>query len=456
MGVNRRSFLAGGTLFAAGALADLATPASPRPALPPKPRKPPLKGEETFTPPPVVKGITRVVAEPVLQCPAPDSMGIAWAVNGLANGAVEFADNPQLQNASTVRCGGFGMTAFDDQAIQVRLTGLRPGTRYWYRTITTPIAVYKNAYSIQLGEPETGAVHSFTTPDASVPARFCVINDTHAVWKQFEPITRKLLEIKPALTVWNGDATNTTEEKKTAVEIFLNPPVSRKDYAADIPILFLNGNHDFRGKWIRHLDEVMMPRLPSERAARDWDLKRNFAFRLGDVAMIGLDTGEDKPDWHPKWMGLANFAPYREAQAVWLRDVLARPDIDSAPYIVAFCHIPLFDANPDANPGDRFENWADWRKDCADLWGPLFAKHGVQLVVAAHKHRYRFDPATADRPWAQIVGGGPGRTAQHFPTVIEGAVEGGQLKLTVHNVLTGEVVGTHAFKPRKTGFLGLF
>ena len=441
MELNRRSFLAGGTLFAAGALARSAAAAR-------------AKGEETYTPPPVVKGVRRVKAEPVLQCPAPDSMGVAWAVDGLANGAVEFSDNPQLQNAKTVRCGGFGMTSFDDQALQVRLVGLKPGTRYWYRTITTPIAVYKSAYTIQLGEPEVGNVHSFVTPSESVPARFCVMNDTHENWKQFGPVVEDILAFGPALTVWNGDATNTTEEKARAVETFLAPPIARKDYASDIPLVFINGNHDFRGKWIRHLDEVMMARLPSERSSRDWDLKRNFAFRLGDVAMIGLDTGEDKPDWHPKWMGLANFSPYRAAQAVWLKDALARPEIANAPYIVVFCHIPLFDSDPDANPGDRFENWADWHKECADLWGPLFVEAGVQVVVAAHKHHYRYDPATASRPWAQVVGGGTGKNPWNFPTVIKGETTGGELKLTVKNILTGQIVGTHAFKPRK-GFLGI-
>ncbi len=445
MELNRRSFLAGGTLFAAGAVAPQRAEAAR------------ARGEETYTPPPVVKGLRRVKAEPVLQCPAPDSMGVAWAVDGLANGVVEFADNPQLANATTVRCGGFGVTAFDDMALQVRLVGLKPNTRYWYRTITTPIAVYKNAYSIQLGEQEVGNVHSFTTMGEKAPAHFCVMNDTHERWKQFGPIVEKILAVNPAVTVWNGDATNTTEDKAHAVEAFLDPPVARKDYAADIPLLFTNGNHDFRGKWIRHLDEVMMARLPDERSSRDWDLKRNFAFRLGDVAMIGLDTGEDKPDWHPKWMGLANFAPYRKAQTVWLEEALARPDIDSAPYIVAFCHIPLFDGDPEANPGDRFENWADWQKDCADQWGPLFAKHGVQVVVAGHKHCYRFDPPAADRPWAQIVGGGPGRNGKvNYPTVIEGVAADGELKLTVHNILTGEVAGSHSFKPRKTGAARLF
>ena len=63
----------------------------------------------------------------------------------------------------------------------------------------------------------------------------------------------------------------------------------------------------------------------------------------------------------------------------------------------------------------------------------------------------RFDPATAERPWAQIVGGGPEMTLSapdRFPTVVEGKVAGGELKITVHNIKTGSVQAEHAFKPR--------
>ena len=434
MDVNRRSFLAGGMFFAAGTFSPAAR----------------ARGEETYTPPPVVKGLPlRVIAEPVLQCPAPHSMGVVWAVNGLANGAVEYADNPELKNAITVRCGGFGMTGFGDLALQVRLEGLKSGTRYWYRTLTTQIAVYKTAYTIQLGETEKGRIYSFRTPGETAPARFCVMNDTHARWDQFEKIARRIRDYAPGVTIWNGDATNSTETREALSSIFLAPKILHRNYAAEAPLAFVPGNHDYRGLIMHHLDEVLMPRLPSERASRDWQLTRNFAFRLGDVALIGLDTGEDKPDWHPRWMGMANFDPYRKAQAVWLKDVLARPDIASAPYVVACCHIPLFDADPLANPGDRLENWADWQKACADLWGPLFAAHGVQVVVAAHKHQYRYDAPTPTRPWAQIVGGGPGARALNFPTLIEGEVAGGVLKLSVRNMLSENIVAEHVFKPRR-------
>ena len=211
-----------------------------------------------------------------------------------------------------------------------------------------------------------------------------------------------------------------------------------------------------------------MTRLPTERASRDWALTRNFAVRIGDIALLGLDTGEDKPDRHPQFHGLVASEAYRVAQTAWLADALDRPDIKSAPFAVAFLHIPIFDADSTSHPGDVTDNgggkyrsdFAYWQKQCHDLWAPLLEKHGVQLVIAAHQHRYRYDAPTADRPWAQIVGGGPelgvagyGKNRRpddgKFPTVIEGKVEGGKLVVTVHDVFKERVAGTFEYAPRK-------
>src|SRR5690606_23030673 len=108
------------------------------------------------------------------------------------------------------------------------------------------------------------------------------------------------------------------------------------DFAATRPLLFTSGNHDVRGAAARSLASALV----------DWPdqgtLGRSFAVRQGPLAIIGLDTGEDKPDRHPVFAGLASFEPYRKAQGVWLEQTLARPDIANAPYIVVFCHIPLW------------------------------------------------------------------------------------------------------------------
>ena len=193
---------------------------------------------------------------------------------------------------------------------------------------------------------------------------------------------------------------------------------------------------------------------------RDRALGRNFAVRQGDIAMIGLDTGEDKPDNHPANGGNAHFEEYRTMQTAWLRDQFKRPEIASAPFVVAFCHIPLFDARPDANPGTILENWADYQKQCADEWGPVLSENSVQLLVCGHKHKLRYDAATPSRTWAQIVGGGPelgyvgwGANKRpdptRFPSVIEGKVESGKLIVKAHDVLHGTVAARYEFVARK-------
>ena len=246
------------------------------------------------------RGLPFKAGNPCLQAPGETTMGVSWAVSGLSKGVVEYADNPDMRDAKTVKSGGFGLVPIDVNALQVRLTGLKPATKYWYRTVTTPFTDYSNIYDAKLGEPVVSGVHSFTTLGWSAKAHFCAINDTHANWKPFQMAVRKVKELAPSAVVWNGDATNTTQDKRTAVEIFLNPPVEDRDWSADIPVFFESGNHDFRGSWISKKEEVVLPRDPSERRGDQWDLKWNFAQRLGEMALVGLDTGEDKPDAHPK------------------------------------------------------------------------------------------------------------------------------------------------------------
>jgi hypothetical protein len=313
-----------------------------------------------------------------------------------------------------------------------------------------------------LGTEEDPRVYSFVTAGKGLKdSSFCVINDTHKRWESFGPIQDKLAVLAPSCVVWNGDASNSEEKLENQVLIFLDQPIQRKDYAAETPYLFCPGNHDSRGRANRHLERVWMYRQPEERDVRDWDLGRNFAVRTGDIALIGLDTGEDKLDTNPKFAGLFNMKAYREAQTQWLRDALQRPEIAQAPFMVAFCHIPLYDTNPKHNPGDvapadydpKYNtDYAMWQRTCAQLWTPLLEKAHCQLIITAHQHQYRYDEPTASRPWAQIVGGGPNTDItkkREYPTVIEGEVKDNQLHITVHNVLSGEVVQTFAFSKRK-------
>ncbi len=409
-----------------------------------------------------------IVSPPVLQNAAETSIGVGFAVSAMANGYVKISSSPDMKDARLVKCGGYRVTGMDDKFILVRLTGLDPATTYYY-TIGADRIDYQHGYSMKIvGSEEDPRVYSFRTLGAAALSSFCVVNDTHCRPEAFGPAVDKIAELAPSCVVWDGDACNSHETFESLLPVFYTPEIARVDYAACQPYLFVPGNHDYRGLAARHLERAMMFREMEERPPRFWDLGRNFAVRCGDIALIGLDTGEDKLDTRPSQAGLFNFAPYRLAQRDWLAEVLERPDVKSAPFVVAFCHIPLHDDNPHAHPGDVEGNgdgkyWHDfalWQRTCRNLWGPLFAKHGVQAVICAHQHRYRYDAPTEDRPWAHFVGGGPTFGPQkkadgtvtedpsRFPTVIEGKVEDGKLRITAHDLYHRTIAGSYLFPPR--------
>jgi hypothetical protein len=404
---------------------------------------------------PDVKREGMLDSEPLLHSPAPDSMGIGIAVTGTVLGMAEVADNPEMKNARRYYPEGMPLPRLDDRVVLVRADGLKSGTKYWYRVgaagLTHPVG-----YWTKQTIPEWSKVYSFTTPGDNAPSHFAVINDTHVKWEPFKKVTDKLAEIAPQVTIWNGDLPHSlTDRREDWVKIFYKPG-SGEGFAASMPIQVNRGNHDFRGLASGKLGEIVLERSALERSVRDRELGWNYAYRQGDIALIGLDTAEDKPDAHPANGGFTCFERYRSAQTKWLADQFKRPEIASAPYIVAFVHIPIYDPDPNANPGTILEDYAMWQKQAADEWGPILTANCVQLVIAGHRHRFRHDPAGAGRSWEQIVGGGPILTGsdgkperKRFPTVIEGRVVDGRLKVKVHDIVSGSLAGEYSYAPRK-------
>lgn len=446
-GMDRREFLKGSALAVAAAGTGCAT----------------AKEESIHCSPSPSIFTSLITSAPVLQNAAETSIGVSFAVSADASGWVEYSMSPDLRNATKVFSGEHGLMTVDDKVVLVRITGLAPATKYYYRIGADRIE-FKGGYAMKnLGSETDPKVHSFTTLGAAAAGTFCVINDTHNRKDAIHLALGKISAVKPSVVVWNGDASNTSEKIEDAMDIFIRTHVDFPEYAADTPYMFLNGNHDFRGRFNRHLGDLMMFRELGERKAEYAELGRNFVQRLGDIALIGLDTGEDKLDTNPHFAGIFKMKPYREKQARWLAEAIETPAVKTAKFKVVFCHIPLFDSRPDANPGDVVpadtapqytHDYAIWQRTCANLWGSYFKKAGVQLVIAAHQHKFRYDAPAADRPWAQIVGGGPELGASHgkpdagrFPTVIEGLVAGDKLVVIVHDVFHGTVAGRYDFNP---------
>jgi predicted phosphodiesterase len=382
---------------------------------------------------------------PLLQNPCEDSMNVVWAVKSHATGYVELGETPEL--GQKIVTDHFGLNPYDDRFIQTRITGLSPGKTYYYRTVTVPVD-FKNAYNIVPGEAVFSKVYRFKTPEAGASnATFSVINDTHQNTPVLAKLTQKLEELQADYTLWNGDMINDFYTDEQVITNIARPADSA--FAAEKPLLFVRGNHEYRGPWARNLPRLLTPWCHADPKYRN--LGYSFAFRQGPLAIIGLDTGEDKPDAHPVFSDMVQNEHNMHRQAEWLEETLKRPDIASAPYIVVVCHIPLYDPRPNANPGTTMEGYAAYSGLGLKLWGAILNQAGVQLVISAHQHSYRFSEPDAGRRWAQLVGGGHASDAESrgAPTVIHGNADGNTLVITVHNVANNTVRETFEFQPRK-------
>jgi predicted phosphodiesterase len=377
---------------------------------------------------------TLLDSPPVLQNPTPHSVTVTWAVNGPATGWVEYGETSALGKRADAAI--FGQHVYSSKFLRISLTGLEPGKAIFYRVVVAPI-VYPNGSQVERGEAEFGPIYSWTPLDATAEAAsFSVINDTHEREETLAKLMMQLADNPTDLTVWNGDIFNFVENEEQIAAQVLRPAGAA--YAAEHPVLFTSGNHDFRGQSARALSQAVSPWQDES------PLGRCFAVRQGPLAIIGLDTAEDKPDRHPFWAGLAAYEPYREAQRDWLKAALQRPEISNAPFLIAFCHIPLWGL-PGHNPGDTLEGFAYYCRHAQQLWHPVLEEAGVQLVISGHMHHYRYDEPTAEHSYGQIVGGGPDLEQA---TLIRGYANNSLLEVVAKD-LNQKELGRWEFSPRE-------
>jgi hypothetical protein len=416
--VNRRNFLKNAGLAGLGAglagplfAADKATPAAP---------------------------VAPVRGTPAVYAPTPDGATVIWPVAENSIGWVEYGEAGSPAPGKTAKADGFGFIANGERVLRVRLHGLVAGKSYWYRTHTRPVrrpAKTPAGSTVTVGETYSLRIPN---PDAKETS-FCVWNDTHDRADTLALLSG-LTRAEPAdFLFWNGDVSNNINREADITGLYLQPK-GDVDLAKGPPILFVRGNHDVRGAEANRL-----PRYIDYPGGKPY-----YSFRSGPVAAIVLDTGEDKPDDHPSFLGLVDFEALIHEQAAWLAKEIEKPHLKDAPYKMVFCHIPLRwkkEENPDyANGG--FDHWS--RRGRA-AWHDSLVKWGAQIVLSGHTHERHHMPASSKFPYAQLVGGGPGRDAKgesDLPLLIRAKADATALTFRLFNARTGAEVFTTSIAPR--------
>ena len=444
--VNRRSFLTRFTAFGVSSallvddssvfgvdeLPPGVVPSNPRELLYPTPES----RSKVFAP----ESGAYAASFPILQNIDESSASVVWALNVPSTGWVEWGLTPAL--GKVARDSEFGLNPYESDFISARITGLEPNTTYYYRTATCAFS-YKSAYDKTCSAPQYSDVYSFKTAGPNVDAvSFAVINDTHNVIETVSKLFSRVETINPDILVWNGDLCHRYPSSLIVKTGIANP--CDVPYAVKRPLILARGNHDRWGPFAHKFDQIFKPWIQQTPEFRS--LGYNVALRYGPLAFVTLDTAEIKEDSNIKFQGISSAEPYRKLQAAWLDNVLQRPEIASAPYLIAFCHIPLFNHTAAEGEGVIPEvKWAAYHALSAKYWGPILDKYGVQLIISAHRHKFAYSPADKDRPWAQILGGGP---LTSNATCIFADANKERLAVTCEKLEDGSQLGRWEFEPR--------
>jgi predicted phosphodiesterase len=341
-----------------------------------------LANAHLLTPADIDKGHV-FITKPYLQDPAHNAMVVMWITNMPAYSWVEFGETASL--GSKAHSVTNGLVDAYNRINRIRLQGLKPGTKYYYRTCSKEITGFE-PYKLTYGDTIQSEVYAFITPQEKADSMSCLImNDIHDRPASISLLADMHPEKDYDFMFFNGDMFDYQTNEQQIVDHMLLPCVDK--FAAEVPFLFVRGNHETRGKYRHDLHHYFYN--PGG--------QQYFSFTRGPVHFTVLDTGEDKPDDTPVYAGIVDFDAYREEQARWAEEVMKSKGFKKARYRVVLMHIPTFYSG-------------DWHGPLHNrkVFAPLFNKYGVDLAISGHTHKYGVHPPVAgEHNYAIVIGGGP-------------------------------------------------
>jgi len=341
-----------------------------------------------------------------LQNPATDGMTVMWLTNVPCHSWVEYGtDSLKMQKAQNWI---EGEVVANNTLNRIRLTGLKPGTRYYYRICSREITLYQ-PYKKEFGETAVSNISSFTTfDDKKTNFTAVIFNDLHDIYPLFDKLVQHVNDIPYDLVIFNGDCIADVQTENIAVRTISH--YSRGIGGDKKPFVLLRGNHETRGAYSPFL----------------WNLLGMIdghsygAFNLGDTRFVLLDCGEDKPDSTHVYYGLNDFTQFRKDQAEFLKKEIESKAFKSAAKRVLIHHIPVY--------GMRKEAFVP----CRDEWGEILAKAPFDISLNAHTHRFtHLKKGTDGNNFPVVIGGG---NSKRDATLSILRKQGKKMTLTVLNV----------------------
>lgn len=327
--------------------------------------------------------IPLMVGEPYLQNPSSEGITIMYQTIEPCHQWVEYGtDSTKMEMKRALQAG---QEICHDRLGKVRLEGLQAGTKYFYRVCCRKFLKNKT-YSKEFGEQQNTKCYSFVLPkEDEKDLRVLILNDLHLNGTSRLPQALKVTKgWQYDMIVMNGDCL--TEPQSLDDAIHRVHQLTSVFNGAEVPILFIRGNHEIRGAYSSGL-----PALLDSPGGKTYG-----AFSWGDTRFVVLDCGEDKPDDHQEYFGLNDFTSFREEQVPFIQHELKSKGFRKAKTHILLSHVPLW------GEGDSYH-------PCTDLWAPLLKKAPFDVSIAGHFHRlFMYDKGEIeDNPFPLFIASTP-------------------------------------------------
>ena len=268
----------------------------------------------------------------------------------------------------------------------IRTEKLEPGTTYKYRIRTREVKEFK-PYNITFGDSISSQWYSFKTLDPkSKGGSIFITSDIHNDAQKLDTLLN-LCDYKSCTAfLYAGDIMSYMENEETPFKAFID--VSVKRFATSIPFELVRGNHETRGKMAR-----VFPSFFPKKSGKIYG-----SYLMGDIMIVMIDCGEDKPDNTRVYAGFMDFDSYRSEQAEWLKELVKSKEFKKARYRIVVSHYPTLNC---------FENKPAYHgnNDLTRKILPILNNAKIDLMVSGHYHQFSFYEANhAGNNFPIIVG----------------------------------------------------
>lgn len=305
---------------------------------------------------------------PYLMNPEPNKVSVLFQTQQRALSWIELREG-NLKNIKKYQSSKHGLKEAFNLYNTILLDSLKPDMTYQYRVCSQSFDIFEPYKKVKNETQYTNWYTFKTLPNQTKEIKFCVLNDIHDNIELMEKLLNCTRYKEYNFIVMNGDMSNLIEKEEQPYIIF---DKSTELFASQIPILYVRGNHETRGKYARVLHRYV-----------DCSSGKYYNFyRFGNCAIIVLDSGDEGADNTPAYAGTTAFDSYRNEQTQWLETIVRSKDFLEAEHRIVFAHIPPIGAN------SRCQAVLQTQEE----WIPILNRARVDLLVCGHNHHLGFVP----------------------------------------------------------------